>query len=383
MKATRRIRSLANGSVGGLAWPDLAAAVALASLGVYLTGGSDHHNARLAGVGPAIGVLAMTVPVAWRRRAPLAAAAALAGGAVVNPVVFGSMIRCGAALPAVFLVGYTLGREMGGRRVGAGVALCAANVVAQTVTDPALGAPVMVLMIPTLGGFFATGRLVRSRTEAAASLRARSAELRLQREQTARMAVMADRARVADDLDAALHGHLDNIASTAATGRAVLEADPAEGAQALVQIEHEGRGVLQHMREVVGTLQDAPTEPQPTLAALPGLLDRATTAEARLTIEGFPRSLAAGLELSGYRIIEQLLTAFEDAPGATVEVRLRFSPDALELAVSGPPAHGAELRSVLATARERASLHGGTVEGQLRAGLCELLARLPLVSAYG
>ena len=44
--------------------------------------------------------------------------------------------------------------------------------------------------------------------------------------------------------------------------------------------------------------------------------------------------LPAGVELSAYRIVEQLLDALEDAPD--VEVRVRFGDDALELAVSGP-----------------------------------------------
>src|SRR5258708_26709430 len=65
--------------------------------------------------------------------------------------------------------------------------------------------------------------------------------------------------------------------------------------------ERGGREVLGQMRGVLGTLhENAPSEPQPTLAGLPALLARATTAAARLKIEGTPRTLPAGLELSGY-----------------------------------------------------------------------------------
>ena len=41
---------------------------------------------------------------------------------------------------------------------------------------------------------------------------------------------------------------------------------------------------------------------------------------------------------------------------------LRFAQDALELEVCGPPAPHADVGAVLAAARERAALHGGTVD---------------------
>jgi hypothetical protein len=37
---------------------------------------------------------------------------------------------------------------------------------------------------------------------------------------------------------------------------------------------------------------------------------------------------------------------------------------------------------VLAAARERASLHGGTVDSRLADGVCYAMARLPLVSGH-
>jgi len=58
------------------------------------------------------------------------------------------------------------------------------------------------------------------------------------------------------------------------------------------------------------------TGPQPVLADLDSLLERAMTADARLQVSGSPRALPAGLELSAYRIVEHLLEALEDAPGA-------------------------------------------------------------------
>ena len=268
-----------------------------------------------------------------------------------------------------------------GRR--AGLILCAGNVIAQAFYDPQLGPSTAVPFLLVLAGFFAIGRLARSRTAAADSLRRRSIELRGQREETARLAVIADRTQATRDLEVGLHDRIEAIAAFAAAGRDALTADPGVAAETLASIEQAGREVLQHMREVVGTLHDdAPREPQPTLAQLSELLSQATSASARLSVAGTPRTLPAGLELASYRIIEHLLTALEDATEAAVDVRLCFAADALELHVSGPPAPSVDLRAVLASARERAALHGGTIENREEGPVCRLVARLPLVSGY-
>jgi hypothetical protein len=383
MITARDLRAKLTWTVAGLSVLDIAAAVILSAYAVALTSGAVHTSHPHGGVAASIGVLAMTLPVAWCHRWPLAAAGVLAAAAVLNGVLFGPMVRCGAALPAVFLVAFAVGVRCGRARSAAGLLLCASAVAAEGLYDPQIEGRGLVVVLPVLIAFFAAGHLVRARTEAAKALRARSAELRRQREQTARLAVLADRAQVTADLEGTLHTQIGGIASTAATGLGALDTDRAAARQALASIERDGRAVLGHLRDVLGSLQEpAPSEPQPTLARLSELLGRATTADARLTVDGYPRTLPAGLELSGYRIVEHLLLTLQDAPDAAVDVRLRFCPDAVELHVSGPPAPAADLRAVLAAARERASLHGGSVDSWLADGVCYTMARLPLVSGH-
>jgi hypothetical protein len=385
MITARDLRSRLDWTVSGLSVLDIAAAAILSAYAVGRTSGVLHTSGPHGGVGASIGVLAMTLPVAWRRRLPLAAAGTLAAAAVLNGLIFGPMVRCGATLPAALLVAFAVGSKFDGRRSVAGLLLCAGGVAGEALYDPRIGARGLVVVLPVLAAFFVAGRLVLARTEAAAALRARSGDLRRQREQTARLAVLADRAQVNADLEGTLQAQLASIASAAAAGLGALDADHdhAVARQALASIERDGRGLLGHMREVLGTLQEAaPSEPQPTLARLPELLGRATAADARLTVDGSPRTLPAGLELSGCRIVEHLVLALEDAPSAVIEVTLRFCPDVLELHVSGPPAISADQRAVLAAARERASLHGGTVDSRIAGGVCYATARLPLISGH-
>ncbi len=383
MITARDLRAPLSWTVAGLGVLDLAAAVILSGYAVALTSGVIPTGHPHGGLGASIGVLAMTLPLAWRRPQPLAVAGVMAAAALLNGLVFGPMVRCGAFLPAIFLVAFTVGVRADRSRSAAGLLVCAGAVVAEALYDPQIDAQGLVAVLPVLAAFFAAGRLVRARMQTAAALRGTSAELRRQREETARLAVVADRARLTADLEQSLHARIGALASTAATGLGALDADQAAARQALASIERDGRAVLGHLREVLSTLQERlPTDPPPTLARLSELLARATTADARLTVDGNLRTLPAGLELSGYRIVEHLVAALEDAPEAAVDVRLSFTPDALELHVSGPPAPDADLRAVLAAARERAGLHGGTVDSRLADGICYAVARLPLVSGH-
>jgi hypothetical protein len=385
MITARYLRAPLNWTVAGLGVLDIAFALILSAIAVAGVSGALPFFHDHGGAGAGAGVVLMTLPVAWRRPAPLAAAAVLAAGALLNGLVFGPMVRCGAALPALFLVVYAVGARREGARAAAGLLLCVAAVVAEGLYDPRIEGQGLIFVLPLLVAFYAAGCLVRAKTKTAAALRQRSAELRRQREQTARLAVLADRARVSADLEDTLHARIGGIAATAAAGLSELNAADADGSgarRALASIEHDGRAVLGHLREVLSELRDrVPSEPQPTLDRLTELLDRATTADARLTVDGTARTLPAGLELSGYRIVEHLLLALEDAPGAAVRVRLHFGPDALELHVCGPPSPAAEARAALAAAGERARLHGGTVDSRLAGGLCYAMARLPLVSS--
>jgi hypothetical protein len=370
------IRSVAQRTVVGLPAVDIAAGLLLSIAGVF------GILVRQPGVTAtaAIGVLALTVPVAWCRRTPVAAAAVLAAGALANGVLYPSIVRCGAALPAVFIVGYFVAARRDRREAMIGLGLCAVNVVAQAVWDPRLGAPVVVLLLPLLGLFFAMGTIVRTRTAALAALRDRTVELRLQRDRTAKLAVLVDQARVSEELDALLR---DRIAEIAAAGRAALLADPGPAAHTLIGIESAGRDVLQRLREIVGSLDCVtPGTPPPSLAELPVLLKRATTAATRLTVEGDHRRLPVGLELAGYRIAEHMVAALEDTPGATIDVRLRYADEAFELHMQGPPGGDAERAAALAAARERAALHGGTLDHRTTGRLWHTTARIPLVSVH-
>jgi signal transduction histidine kinase len=313
--------------------------------------------------------------VAIARRAPLAVATILAAATAVNELFFGHLVRCGAALPAVFFVAYLAGRGRAGRTRTLVLAGVLVSIVIQCRYDPRLGAPVIVLMAVAGGVFAGAGLLVRRRAGLVAELRHRTGQLREQREQTAALALAAERARITADISGTLRERIEEIGRLARPASGDIDARFAE-------IELAGRAILDSMREVVGTLRDAPTEPEPSLAELDGLLAHATTAATRLSVEGPARPLPASLELTGYRIVEQLLTLLRDEPSAQVDVTLSFAPDCLELRVAGPPAAGGEPRQLRSTVQARLALFGGTIDIDDSPGRRAARVRLPLVTSH-
>ncbi len=381
---TRQPRSWLVGplfGVGELGLADVALGVLLSGYAVYLVTGGDSRHLD-GGWTAALAVLLMTGPVIFARRAPLLVAAALAAGAGLNWWLVGHLVRCGAALPAVFYVAFMIGSRRELRRAAFGVAMVAVAIVCQGASDPQLGSPaVAVIMVPLALVFFGLGRLLRSRNATVRELRARTAELHEQRDRTAQMAVEADRARIVDDLDVFLQDRVEDIAARAASGHAVLDSRPDQAQQAFVAIQDTGRDALTYMRHVVRDLRDsAPTRPAPVLAQLDQLLGEADRSDVSLRVSGDLRVLPPGLELSSYRIIEHLLdTLNRDAgPGATVEVC--FVPGALELTVTGPSVRPGDARRALAAAGERAAVQGGSLHSVVRTGRRETVVRLPLAT---
>src|ERR1700729_2101506 len=126
---------------GEIGWGDLALAGFLSSYIALITSGllpasmTANPGARPVAARAA---LAMTVPVAWERRAPLAAAAAVAVAAVLNEYAIGPMVRCGPALVAVLTIAFFPGARLPAPGRAAAAAACAVSVPVQSVYDPHL-----------------------------------------------------------------------------------------------------------------------------------------------------------------------------------------------------------------------------------------------------
>jgi signal transduction histidine kinase len=320
----------------------------------------------------------VTIPLLWRRSAPLLAATATLVALLIHIVAFGTLTRCGVAFPVAFLLAYTAGAQIERRESLTVLAVVLGGVVAMMSSDSSVDLVALPFFGPLTAGVWGIGRLVRARQTMVDELQVQTAELRRARDERARLEVATDRADISQQLDTLLHRRLGELAKLADAG---IDEEPAATARRLEEIEHASRSTLQEMRSVVGVLRDDSddvAEPQPTLTHLEALLMRAKGADARLEVQGSPRALPAGVELSAYRIVEHLLDALDDAPD--VEVRVSFQDQALEIAVAGPARRRGDAGAAIERARERVALHRGTLEARTRAGRSEAVAQLPMLA---
>ena len=309
--------------------------------------------------------LLVTVPVLWRSRAPVGAAAAALAGLLVNYLLTGTdVVRCGVVMMVALLLAFASGARCARREALLGLALTLTLTVSSILVEiePEMAAVLGAVTAAT----WAVGRLVRSRQTLIDELETETAELHRAREERARLEVANDRSQLSRALDEQLQHRLGELAR-----RAEHAGDPAT---TLVEIEHESRQTLEATRDLVGVLrEDAPIAPQPALTAL---IDRAQAAGAHVAVEGNPRALPPGVELSAYRIVEHLLSALDGAPG--VEVGLRFGDDALGISVSGPARRRA--KPAIELARQRVRLHHGTLVASTRGGRTDAVAQLPVLA---
>jgi signal transduction histidine kinase len=368
----------------GLVVVDWLVALALTAFGVWLVSGADKSNPKHTGAAAAVAVMTMTLPVAWRRRAPIAVAVVLGVGGVLNPVVIGTMIRCGPALPALLLGAYGVGRfpaQRDRRREGAGLAFLLASAVSQCLTDPRLGPPVLVVMVPLILGLYAVGQLVTSRVEVAAELERRNAELAAHRTRRAEIAVEVERERIARGLDEGLSAQIEEIGAAAMSGRSALvdDASPEAVQAAFSAISRRGRDTLGNMRRVVGALLERePAAPQPSLSQLDLLLERAGAGDVHLHVTGKPRVLPTGVELSAYRSLEHLLDAYGGDSGRRIDIDVDFAAEALVMSVRGPAPSASEMNGALASVRARVELHHGSLMSSCPDGMWVINMRLPV-----
>ncbi len=371
--------------------------------------------------------LAATVPAVLLR--PLAAAAAVWLAAVLSFALFDLVTVAGTA--ALLLVAYRLAR--GGHRLLA-VGLTApflAMALALAVSAAAGPRPA-----PGLGGTGIETRLLavllaagipvaalaamvsRAREDGRTQMAARELTEGVLAEHLAR----GERARIARELHDVVAHHISMIAVQAETARLTTPGLGEPGAQRFAAISETARAGLTEMRRLLGVLREdaqdgagiavtwrdeepgqhgasyrgADLRPQPGLVQLGELVDEARAASAsaaRLIVSGQVVVLDPGVELAAYRIVQEALTnARRHAPGAAVDVELRYAADGLRLRVrdNGPGAPGdltgPSAGHGLAGMRERALAAGGAlhtgnapgggfcVEAELPAGRLEVMS---------
>ncbi|MFE5295091.1 sensor histidine kinase [Streptomyces sp. NPDC056632] len=247
------------------------------------------------------------------------------------------------------------------------------------------------------------GDSLRTRRAYFAQLEERASRLEKEREAQAKVAVAAERARIARELHDVV-AHNVSVMVVQADGAAyVMDSSPETAKQALETIAGTGRQALAEMRRLLGILRTGEHQeageyvPQPDVQQIEDLVEQVRGAGLAVDfkIEGTPRPLPSGVELTAYRIVQEALTNSRKHGGPDVgaSVRLVYFDDGLGLLVEddgrGAPQEmyedgGADGRGHgLIGMRERVGMVGGTLDAGPRVGGgFRISALLPLKPAH-
>jgi signal transduction histidine kinase len=325
-----------------------------------------------------------------RRRAPIAAILLWSG--VVIGLVFADAepYEMTSAFVGLFVYPYSAGAYADGRRV-----LLAIPAVWGALTVMALAADEFIagdIFFPSTFGmlFLLAGRAVRSRSRLTAELHEAAVRADEAREAEAERAVGDERRRIAREMHDVVAHSVSMMVVQAGGARRILERDPARAVAAAELIERTGREALVEMRALLGVLhaeEHSEYAPQPTLAELDALVERARGAgvPVTVTVAGERRELPPGLDLAAYRVVQEGLTnVVKHAGGAPTEVSVHYRADAVEVRIAdrgngslssrlGSGGHG------LVGMHERVRVYGGELHaGRRRGGGFEVRVRLPL-----
>ncbi|MEU2154541.1 sensor histidine kinase [Streptomyces sp. NPDC019396] len=355
----------------------------------------------------AVLVLLLCLAVALRRRAP---EKMLLLVAAVGAAQLALDIQVNAADFAMLVIIYTVAANEGPRwasRLALAGGLAAAPLAQLRWPEGNMGIGQRIVVTTVMAVPFALawvlGDSLRTRRAYFAQLEERAARLEQEREAQSKVAVAAERARIARELHDVV-AHNVSVMVVQADGAAyVMDTAPDQARQALETISTTGRQALAEMRRLLGVLRtsDAPESgeyvPQPDVQQIEDLVERVRESGLAVDfrIEGTPRPLPSGVELTAYRIVQEALTNTRKhgGPDAGASVRLVYFDDGLGLLVEDDgrgASHemyedgGADGKGHgLIGMRERVGMVGGTLDaGPRPGGGFRISALLPLKPAH-
>ena len=334
------------------------------------------------------GALCLAVPLAARRRFPVASLAVLLG--TLEVMAAAAPTSTVMALPPIVLVLYTVAVESPLAISSATLVVSCAGVLATSPHDP-LHPGGIVVAVPTFFASWGLGAVLglhrrHLRVQLELQDRLRQAHVR-----QAELELVDQRVRIARELhDVVAHGL--SVITVQAGFAGLVAHDPDEVRPALRSIETAGRQTLDEMRTLLEVLRDGTDPRDPVLTPAPriedldGLVGRTREAgvDVVLVRRGPVTALPTLVGLNAYRIVQEALTnVVKHARPARATVQLLADDRQLTITVrdDGPPSthlrvepgHG------ITGMQERARILGGSLRaGPMPGGGYEVLGRLPL-----
>jgi signal transduction histidine kinase len=195
-----------------------------------------------------------------------------------------------------------------------------------------------------------------------------------------------EQARIARELHDVIAHNVSVMVVQAAAANDVFDSRPDLAREALQAIEASGRKALGELRSMLGAVRDgAEYAPQPGLDRLDELVAqvRAAGLAVAVSVEGTPRELPAGIDLSAYRVVQEALTnTLKHAHATRADVGLRYGDHELGVTVrddgSGGGNGGGAGRGLVGMRERLAAFGGSLAAGPAATGGYAVEARFPL-----
>lgn len=339
----------------------------------------------------AVLLLAATLPLAWRRKAPVLVAGVISGALGLQAALVKPSDAVGAFL-ALLLAVFSVAAYGRARRSVLVLGLAVAAIVYHLHRDPGSRNPFFqVIELAVVGLVMIAGFAVSNRERRLSAVVRSAADQEARRGAELERALGEQRLQIAREMhDLIAHG-VTVMVLQAGAARHALGRDPEQSRRSLRLVEDTGRETLAELRRLLGVLRaggEAATAvtPQPSLSQLDDLLANARSAglDVAASVEIGQRHIPPGVDLAAYRIVQEALTnAMKHGGLAPVEVWVALAGDCLDISVTdngtaggpvdGPAGHG------IAGLRERVAAYGGRLEAGHRAGGgFEVRASLPV-----
>jgi signal transduction histidine kinase len=337
----------------------------------------------------ALGIL-VCVAVAFRRTRPDLSGLVIAGAAFVHLVVDDAISPAVTVTAVIGLYSMAAYGSRRGTQIALVLGVCGSAASSGRFYSGAEGASPYeftfagAVSLGVIGvGLWTAGMLRRTRMREMQGLRERARLLELERAQEAELAAIGERTRIAREMHDIIAHTLTVVIAQADGGRYAAHQDSAAAVNALATIADNGRQALADMRSLLGVLRDdGPRDIRavPGVADIPGLVEtvRAGGLPIRTETVGIARDVSVGCGLTVYRIVQESLTnTLKHAGiGATACVELHWREGQLAVTVTddgrGVPTtegfgrqQGSGGKGLIGM-RERAELHGGTLQAGAR-----------------
>jgi signal transduction histidine kinase len=333
--------------------------------------------------------VALCAPLPLRRRSPRLCFAIVALVAFVQWLTTPPQLADAAVLIALYQV--ALDAELAAIALASAIAETGA-IMAAIRWSPSAPLKICVGLSGLAFAAAVSGITVRQRRALLQSLEEKAARLESERDQEGRLAAARERARIAREMHDIVAHNLSVMIALADGAAFTIDSAPLQAKGAVERVSGTGRQALVEMRRLLGVLRDgdgahdkpSPREPQPTLERLDDLLSQVHAAGIPVTmqLEGDPRSLPEGVQLTVFRVAQEALTnTLKHARRPTsAHLALSCRPDRVELEVTDRSEQGTTAASPEPTLgqagdgrglrgmRERAAAYGGQLEAGPDAG---------------